>query len=287
MVYLLLTSILWALTYGITPRVLQQIPSLWLTGFYLFSGMITFLFWAKGNHPWRLRLRWMAMGAIQWGLMYFFLQQAFARLNGHLVALLCLTTPLYLALLADVFQRRCNWRRLLMASLAVGCAFMAVGGGFSGKLPWCGILCGEAANGCYALGQLLYQRFRRNPDHCAVADYYPMFWMFFGGFLVIALLWILTGMPPIWPEISTISLGAELLLLGPVCCGLGNFLWNRGIGKVSTTILLIFNNLSIPLGMLFSLIIFREQLQMGRFFLALVGMVLLLIFNASIRAKSP
>lgn len=283
MVYLVITSILWALTYGLSPRLLTWLDPLLSATVYCTSSLLLFLPLCRSGCYRCFRLRWVLLGCIQWGLMYFFLQHAFNSLSGPYVALLCTTTPIYLALLADCFSRRFHFFRLLLAVLAVLFVWFALDSYPGRSLPWRGFFWGEGANIAYAIGQLLYRRwwglFCRRPED----DILPMFWMFLGASLFLLLLCLFFRPPLPAPGSWTVPRCFCLVFLGPICCGLGNYLWNRGILRVSSGLLAIFNNVSIPLGLLFSWLIFKESVDWWRILLALSGLVGLLWINSQMR----
>lgn len=276
MIYLLITSILWSLTYGLTPRVLSWIDPLTLSSFYMVSGCLLFLPLAGLERCARSRFVWMAIGMVQWGLMSIFLQMAFSHMAGHMVALLCTTTPIYVALCDDLLSGRFSPGRFFLAFLSVLLVWLALGGLSIDHFPWLGIGYGEAANLCYGLGQILYRRWcdRLRPS----SDLAGIFWMFLGSCLLTVVILLLVGGVH-WPEIGSGDRWAALIFLGPVCCGLGNLLWNCGLRRVSTAMLIVFNNLSIPLGLLLSALLFHESLSWGRILLALCGLVCLLAIN--------
>lgn len=280
MLFFGIASVLWAITYGMNAQVLQSIDPLLMSGFFIFSGLILFIPFAKKPHfRVHTKLQLMLIGSIQWGLMYLFLQQAFSRLSGHLVALTCLTTPIYISLIADIYAHQWHKKRLLLAFAAVGLTISATR--FNGNydtIPWKGIFFGEMANICYAWGQILYKRWKS--QHSTVKEHLTMFWMYAGATFVILLACVGQLNALTYNAIKNIPWDAQLIwkiiFLGPIACGFGNYIWNKGIPRVSTTILLIFNNLSIPLGILFSGMFFGETVHWERLWVALLGFFILL-----------
>lgn len=278
MICLLLTSLLWSLTYGLTPRALQWIDPLTLSTFYMVSSCLLFLP-LQGRCPVGCRLPLMAIGLVQWGLMSLFLQLAFSLMAGHQVALLCTTTPLYVSLCDDLLGGRFSRVRLMLAVLSVLLVWLALGGFSAGSIAWLGICCGEAANLCYGLGQILYRRWTHRRPTFADGD--GIFWMFCGAGALTVAMFLLRGNFR-WPAPMGVDRWASLIFLGPICCGLGNLLWNSGLRRVSTAALVVCNNLSIPLGLIFSVVLFREHLSWWRILLALSGLICLLAANGRI-----
>ena len=71
-----------------------------------------------------------------------------------------------------------------------------------------------------------------------------------------------------WNQITT------LLYLGVVASGICFFLWNIGARKTNTGTLAIFNNVKIPLAVLFSLLFFGESANVVK--LVIGGLIILL-----------
>ena len=58
-----------------------------------------------------------------------------------------------------------------------------------------------------------------------------------------------------------------ILYLGVVPTGIGFYLWNKGSKYVKSSTLAIMNNLRIPFGVLFSILIFHEKIDVLNFIL--------------------
>lgn len=257
--HLVLVSIVWGASFGLLKHALAGVdpdvvnaarmglalavfaPALWRTRTRTGGG--------------RAGARWefAALGAVQFGLMYSLYNRSFALLQGHEVALATLLTPLYVTLFEDALQARLRPRFLAAALLSVGGAALCVGAGRV-EGAWAGLLLLQLANLCFAVGQVWYRRaFRRRPE---VGDAGAMAWAYVGGFAVV----LAAALPKraLFAELSVVH-WLTLAWLGAVASGLCFFLWNRGARQVNAGVLAVMNDLKIPLGVLFSLLLFGEQ----------------------------
>jgi drug/metabolite transporter (DMT)-like permease len=78
----------------------------------------------------------------------------------------------------------------------------------------------------------------------------------------------------------------SLLYLGLVPTGVGFWLWNKGAVLVESSTLAIMNNLKIPLGVLFSIFLFQEKINVMNFSIGTVIIVLsIIILDFYMKAK--
>ncbi|WP_332460727.1 EamA family transporter [Paraneptunicella aestuarii] len=109
---------------------------------------------------WKQALTLMTIGAIEIGIMYLFLYKSYQYLSVPELLLFTIFTPLYVSLFADLFAKR------LLSSIAKSLwlpAVLAVAGAavirwteLSGDY-WQGFLLIQAANACFAFGQVWYR----------------------------------------------------------------------------------------------------------------------------------
>ena len=208
----------------------------------------------------RCALSLMALGAIQLGLMYVFFYQSFLLLDVPAVLLFTIFTPLYVALLDDALARRFSPVQLLAAALAVaGAAVIRY------QQPpsdfWLGFFVVQAANLCFAAGQVGYRHLspRLPRDLPARASFG---WFYLGALALALVAWMLLGDAGAMPRNAT--QWGVLLWLGLVASGLGYFLWNRGATQVDAGTLAVMNNALIPAGLLVNLLIWNRDADLTR-----------------------
>ncbi len=208
------------------------------------------------------RLKIMAIGAIQIGVMYLFFYQSFLFLSVPEVLLFTIFTPLYVTMIYDLLQGHFNPLYLLTAALAVAGAWVIksaqINPGF-----FAGFLMVQGANVAFALGQVLYKKLMENPEHKTVKQSAVFGYFHFGALAVATVAFVLLGnRDAITPSLTQWGV---LLWLGIVASGLGYFLWNRGATRVDSGLLAIMNNAVIPLGLIVNLLLWGRGIDTPSF----------------------
>lgn len=270
MILLLSASFIWAFSFGLIKKHLGGLDA----GFVSFVRLaLAFLLFLPLLRPRRvspcLMARLLALGGVQFGLMYVFYTQSFRYLAAHQVALFTVLTPLYVAAAADLLEGRLRPLHLWTAFLAVAGSAVIVYAGMGRTGLLAGFLLVQASNLCFALGQVLYRRLALPGRGWRDRDAFA--WLYLGGAAAAALAMLLFSRPP------RLDLGGGqwlvLAYLGLLASGVGFFLWNVGALNVSAGMLAVFNNVKIPLAILVSLVFFGERGDLLR--LALGGALIL------------
>ncbi|MGB1127198.1 MAG: EamA family transporter [Opitutales bacterium] len=263
MIYLLLTSLIWAFSFGLIGNVLKGLDPLLVAGARLFIALLVLLPLLR---PRRLsgndRLYLLAIGAVQFGLMYSAYLSAFRFVPSHMVALFSVLTPLYVVLIHDLRQGRFTPVYLLAALLSVaGAATIKARGGETGSL-WAGFGLMQISGIAFAYGQVAYrdwvQAKKMQSIGSAFKDSDGFAYLYAGG-AVTALLasFLLSPTPTQLLAASPAQMGV-ILYLGVVASGLGFFLWNKGASLSSPGALAACNNALVPMAIFVSLFIFGE-----------------------------
>jgi drug/metabolite transporter (DMT)-like permease len=257
---LLLVSILWALSFGLTAQV-ADLGAPFVTAVRTVLAALVFLpFLDARGLARRQILAFLGIGALQFGLMYALYIASYRWLRPSEVALFTIFTPLFVTLVDDLLEGRFSGRFLLTAALAVAgtgiCVWTGLGRG--GLLR--GFLFMQAANLCFALGQVLY---RRAAPATGKRDRGLMGLLYLGAAAVAVL-----GLGPsiAWERALHLrpAQAGVLLYLGLVASGLGFFLFNAGARRTDIGTLAVFNNLKIPLAILASGLVFGEAVDWPR-----------------------
>jgi drug/metabolite transporter (DMT)-like permease len=255
MIYLVIVSLVWAFSFGLIGNQLGGLPPAWLGWIRLALSAAVFLPFVR-RVPWKSALALFATGAVQFGLMYLAYLTSFRYLKSHEVALFTVMTPIFVALLSDLFGKQFRPLNFIAASLAVGGAAVIKWAEMESAAPLIGFLLVQASNLCFAAGQLAYRAImQRLPT--PLPDHRVFFWLHLGGFAILTPMALPLALAEIPPAPTHAQL-AILVYLGVVASGIGFFLWNRGARLVSAGQLAVMNNLKIPLGVAVSLLIFRE-----------------------------
>ncbi len=262
MLNLLLVSFIWAASFSLIKTYLVTVPPDFVNAIRLglsLAVFLPFLPWKKAGA--RKALELAAIGAIQFGAMYFFYTRSFGMLKAYEAALATIMTPLYVVLLDDLLERRIQWAFLgcallsaLGTAISLGVLDMGLKGWGSASLR--GLLLIQASNLCFALGQIWYRRAMGRGLGLKNSEAFA--WCAVGAAAVAGL----AALPALarqgLPVLSWTQWGV-LFYLGGIASGLCFFLWNVGALKVNAGVLAVMNDLKIPLAVLVALLLFREK----------------------------
>jgi drug/metabolite transporter (DMT)-like permease len=255
---LLAASLIWSFSFGVIKTELAGLPTAWVGFCRMAIAALVFLPALRlkpGLMAWRLG----AIGGLQFGLMYLFYLRAFEDLAAYEVALFTIFTPAWVLLLSPRYSSKRYAYLSLKTWFAVLCAVFGAGLIlYQHQQPLqlgAGFLWIQAANFCFAWGQLLYRRWRKS-NASPLSDAACFAWMYLGaaGVTLLAVL--------LQVNVHQLKLtGSQLLAvlyLGIVASGLGFYFWNLGASRVSISRLAVANNLKVPLAVLVSLLFFQE-----------------------------
>ncbi|WP_105258656.1 DMT family transporter [Pseudoalteromonas sp. T1lg88] len=261
MTYLLATTLLWAFSFSLIGVYLAGQVDPWfsvLTRIAL-ATLVFLPFLRLPQLTLAMTCKLMAIGAVQLGLMYAFYYHSFLYLTVPEVLLFTVMTPLYVTLLNDALDGRFNPGFFMAALLAiVGAVAIRFDGINQGFILGFAIV--QAANLCFASGQVLYKRLMaQNPGLAQ----HQIFACFYIGALVVALsCYALFGDTTALPQTTT--QWTVLVYLGLVASGLGYFAWNKGATLVNVGTLAVMNNLLIPAGILVNVLIWNRDADIWR-----------------------
>ncbi|EKN4801065.1 DMT family transporter [Yersinia enterocolitica] len=256
MLLLIITTILWAFSFSLIGEYLAGQVDSWFS-VLMRVGLaalvfLPFLRWRNIN--WRVIVLYMTVGAIQLGIMYLFSFRAYLYLTVPEFLLFTVMTPLYVTLIYDFLRRqRLRWGYALSALLAVAGAAIIRYDHLSEHFWW-GLVLVQAANICFAIGQVGYKRLMEVhpiPQHVAFS------WFYVGALMVAVIAWFAFGNPQKLP--TTPLQWGVLVWLGVGASALGYFMWNYGATQVDAGTLGIMNNVHVPAGLLVNLAIWQEK----------------------------
>jgi len=256
MILLLTASLIWAFSFGLIKTQLAGLDPFLVAALRLGLALLVFLpFLRVGALPERLRLRLVLCGACQYGLMYVAYLTAFRYLSGSEVALLTTLTPIYVALLADAWERRLNPRYALAAVVSVMAGGLALLGSDAPRAAVPGFLLVQVSNLTFACGQVWYRKLL--PPDCGSGDRQVFALLYLGGVLtaLAAVLATRSWQSGTWA--LTPRQGWVILYLGLLPSGLCFFLWNAGARRVNAGLLAVLNNAKMPLAVGASLLFFE------------------------------
>jgi len=268
MVLLLAVSVLWALSFGLIPRV-SALGAPFVAAVRTVLALAVFLPLARVRG---LRARQVALlagiGALQFGVMYVLYIQSYRWLHAAEVALFTIFTPLFVTLFDGLMARRLVWIFLATAGLAVAGTGICLWTALDRPGLLLGFWCMQLSNACFALGQVLY---RRAAPATGKADH-ELMGTLYAGAAVVALA---TALPATsWGQVARMTWGQMGILayLGVVASGLGFLMFNAGARRTDVGTLAICNNVKVPMAILAAALVFGEKVDWPR--LAAGGMVI-------------
>jgi drug/metabolite transporter (DMT)-like permease len=255
MQYLIIVSVIWGFSFVLIKGSLVSLDSNFVSFIRLLLSFAVFVpFTRLGGIKSSEKLQLMLIGSVQFGLMYVAYVASYQYLPAYAVALMTTTTPLYVALFDDLYEKRIHKAFLAAASLAVagGAVILYTGESLSAGLIGLALL--QMSNAAFAFGQIAYKKLTASKPGFQDKSVFGL--MYGGAVLVTGLFSLATT------NYRQLSLEPHqwiaLLYLGIVASGLGFFLWNLGARKVNEGILAVMNNLKVPRGVVASLVILRE-----------------------------
>jgi drug/metabolite transporter (DMT)-like permease len=258
---LLLVSVIWAFSFGLIKRLGGLDPTAIAVLRLVISLAVFIPFFRPGRMTGAQMARLALVGAVQFGAVYILYLRAFAHLHAYEVALFTITTPIFVALIDALVERRWRVRYVSAAMLSFAGAGIVLWNsvGDSGILG--GFVLVQLSNLCFAGGQVAWRRERaRLPQEAGDAS---VFALPFAGALALTLAFSCFATD--WRSFSPgPAQWATIFYLGAVASGAGFFLWNVGSIRVNAGVLAAFNNAKIPLGIACSILVFGERADPAR-----------------------
>ncbi|AOW78760.1 hypothetical protein A3Q34_19100 [Colwellia sp. PAMC 20917] len=273
--YLFAVTLLWAFSFSLIGVYLAGQVDAWFSVLMRITlATLVFLPFLKLTQtPKPLALKLMMIGAVQLGVMYSFYYHSFLYLSVPEVLLFTVMTPIYITLLNDALEKHFNPKFFLTAVIAVGGAvairYESINSNF-----WTGFLLVQAANICFATGQVTYKRLMANSK---LDDKTVFGWFFIGALIVAVVCYALFGNSNKLP--STATQWGVLIYLGIVASGLGYFGWNKGATLVNVGALAVMNNLLIPAGIIVNVLIWNRDADLVKLSIGAGIILAALLFN--------
>jgi carboxylate/amino acid/amine transporter len=286
MAKLIITTIIWAFSFSLIGQYISGKIDIYFAIIIRFTlgaaVLLPFFNWKHFKSLIAVKL--MVIGAIQIGLMYIAYFNSFAYLSVPEVALFTIFTPIYITLLDNIIKKRITIHFILTSALAILGALIIKWSKVDNNFI-IGFLLVQAANICFASGQILYKT-TMNKEENRCIDNKSVFFLFYIGSLIPII-------PLFLMRIDSVSLPTTpiqytvLAWLGIVASGLGYLLWNAGARETNTGFLAVMNNAVIPLAILVNLILWNGQIDYIKFTIGSSVIVIALILNQKLaRAKS-
>lgn len=248
-------SLVWAFSFGVIRSSLAGLDASLVACLRMLLACLVMLpFLRIRRLPLRAVILLLAAGAVQFGLMYTVYIESFRSLEAWEVAMLTVTTPLFVVAFDRLSVRRGGLPVLVAAVAAVagGALLLWDRPASPGFLD--GFVLVQLSNVFFAAGQVAFRR---------IASAFPIprtvsviGLMYLGGLLAT-----LPGAIPAAGAVASLSAPqvASIVYLGVVASGICFMVWNQAATKVGPGVLAAFNNAKIPLSVAASVVFFGER----------------------------
>ena len=259
MIYLIISSLLWSLSFGLIKSQVANLDPFLVAAIRLGLSALVFLPLLRRTAP-RLVAELMTIGVIQFGLMYCAYIASYHSLAAYQIALLTTTTPIFVSLIDLGLNRRWRTAPVLAALVAVVGGLIVVYNHSALAPALGGLVLVQVSNVCFAAGQVWYRRAkkRRGLEHDAAT----FGWLYIGALIAPVALLLVGGKMPALPQAG--AQWASLVYLGLIPAALGFYLWNKGVARVPTGVAAVMNNLKIPGAVLLAWLLFGETIVLWR-----------------------
>lgn len=273
MVFLVVVSILWALSFGLIKTYLSATDAYLVSLVRMLLSFVIFLPLLKPNRiSLNIQFKLISTGAVQYGLMYIFYIHSFAFLKAYQVALFTIYTPVYVSLINDVLEKKIHVRFLLTAVISVIGTAVILHRGLDDSNYLFGFFLVQISNLSFAFGQIYYKKLITANRDISQAGVFGF--LYAGALLITALS---STLFTDWTAMHLDIMGVfTLFYLGVVASGVCFFLWNFGATRTNPGTLAAMNNLKIPLAVFASMILFGESGSLWRLILG-SGIILVAI----------
>lgn len=281
--YLILTSLIWAFSYGLIKSNLGNLDPNFVTAARMACALLVFTPFLRIRSVSIFKaIQLVLIGAVQYGLMYLCFLRSFQYLEAYQAALFTVTTPIYVILFNDLFERKFNRSYMKAALLAVLGGTIIYYKNINTPNVLHGFILVQLSDICFAFGQVAYKRLRTSAPQIQDARVYGL--LFFGA-LSVAI--FATTYNSGWHSALDMTIRQFLVLiyLGCIASGLCFFLWNKGAVTTNTATLAVFNNLKSPLAITVSILFFHESANVPRLAIGL-GLIAIALFMAERYSKA-
>ncbi|MFD2165769.1 EamA family transporter [Thalassotalea euphylliae] len=257
---LLFVSVLWAFSFGLIKGQLTGVDPTLVAAIRLLLCALVFLPFIKFSTNNSYSLKLLGLGAVQFGVMYWAYIQSYQYLPGYLVAVFTIFTPIYVFLVASIWQRNWQFSSLVPIFISIVGAATIVYRAPEANQWLTGFLILQCANIAFALGQVGYKYLSQSID---AGHTNSMAIMYMGAAIFSVITVLFTGSYSGIPDITK-DQWLVLLYLGVIASGIGFAAWNYGAKQVKASTLGLMNNGYIPFAVIFSITLFGEQADIVR-----------------------
>ena len=267
MFYLIITTVIWSLSFSLIGNTLSPDINSWSLAFSRSAiACILFSRWINFKIPISYIIKIIFIGALQIGIMYILYLNAFSYTSVQRILLFTITTPFYVTMISQIINKEIKLFAFFITLLSIVGALIIRMTDFDTS-DFIGLILVQLANLCFASGQVLYKAMKA--DSKISTNVYTDFSFFFIGASLITFIGLIVS-PVSYTYPNTISQWFLVLWLGVGASGIGYYFWNYGATKVNVETLATMNNLVIPLGLFIEIIFFSGSYDFETFVIGTV-----------------
>lgn len=259
MIHLFIASLIWAAVFGITkytlPTIDPQLIAFIRCAFAAILFLPFFFIGKKETIQKKTKIHAILIGAL-YGFMYTPYIMAYKYLNAYQIGLLTLTASLYVCFFNDLFQKKLHFQSYIYAALSMLGSFIMLYRENSLNIVIKGALLVEMASLCFSFAQVSYKKLKqKNPK---VSDKNLFSYIHLTSAIVAASICYLLSD---YSEIKNITNKewSALIYLGIFATGIAFYLWNKGCTQASIAVIVVANNLKVPIIAGLSYFVFQEK----------------------------
>jgi len=266
-IYLILVSILWSFSFGIIKYGLGDVNPILLSFLRNLIAFVFFAFLTIYNYKkFVFDIKLIAIGGVQFGLMYIFYISSYQFLPAYLIATFTITTPIFIMIFSKIINHKpFTWNGIYSVLFVITGSYLIRLTVVNPFDYWIGFILIQFANLFFALGQLLFKEWKSKNKQTDVINNFSQ--LFFGAVIITFI--FNSFYSNSFETINSYHI-PWLLFLGLISTGLGFLVWNLGSVKVSNERLAFMNNIVIPIAIINSFLFFKEEINFMTFLPAMI-----------------
>ncbi|QOR00636.1 EamA family transporter [Campylobacter sp. 2014D-0216] len=269
---LLLASFIWAFSFPLIGHFITlEMDSFFAAFAKVFLSLLVFIPFLNFKIDTNLKLKLIAIGALQLGVMNLFYYHSFLYLSVSEVALFTIFTPFYVVLFYGLFSKNIRYWYFISIFVCVLGAFIVKFDNINSNFLY-GFLLIQGANLVFGAGQSFYKILLENHTHLSQKEAFAYFYL--GAICITLPAFLIFGDYNNLP--SNLGSWVALIYLGTIASGLGYFLWNKGSTEVDSGVLALMNNAIIPISIFINMSIFGVDVEILPFCIG--SLIILLSF---------
>jgi len=252
--YLFIAIVIWGFAYNFSSNISAVVDNDFIALSRIFFATLLFLPFTKfiGLKK-EFIVGLLYIGAIEVGAQYMFYYRIYDHISVAEALLFFATMPIFTTIFDDMFRKVVRPISFITAFIAIFAAVVIRWNEISESFL-IGMILVQLVNVTHSFGMIWYKYHTIKYSCEDVPDHKIFFYLMSGGLIASSIIFMILGDPSDLPENN--SEWGMIVYLGVIVTGLSYVLLNKGAKMVSGATTGIFQNLSIPVGMLITFLFF-------------------------------